>query len=109
MNSLVHGTAEIEPGLRLHYVTSGEGDRVLVLLHGFPQTWRAWRRLIPLLAAEGFRVIAPDYRGAGNSSRPPGGYDKKTLAGDIRGHWIAEENAEGFLSGLLAFLRAPAR
>jgi pimeloyl-ACP methyl ester carboxylesterase len=80
----VHGTAEIEPGLRLHHVTSGEGDRILVLLHGFPQTWHEWRKLIPLLAAEGFRVIAPDYRGAGNSSRPLGGYDKKTMAGDIR-------------------------
>ena len=84
MNSLVHGTAEIEPGLRLHYVASGEGDRILVLLHGFPQTWHEWRKLMPLLAAEGFRVIAPDYRGAGNSSRPLGGYDKKTMAGDIR-------------------------
>ena len=84
MSSLVHGTAEIEPGVRLHYVTSGEGERVLVLLHGFPQTWHCWRQLIPLLTAEGYRVIAPDYRGAGHSSRPLHGYDKKTMAGDIR-------------------------
>src|SRR5579863_9269286 len=83
MNALVHGTAEVEPGVRLHYVTSGEGERVLVLLHGFPQTWHCWRRLIPQLVAEGFRVIAPDYRGAGHSSRPLGGYDKKTMAKDI--------------------------
>ena len=84
MNAMTHGTAEIEPGLRLHYVSAGEGDRTLVLLHGFPQTWRAWRRLIPLLSAQGYRVIAVDYRGAGHSTRPVAGYDKKTMAGDIR-------------------------
>ena len=84
MSSLTHGTAEIEPGLRLHYVTAGDGDKTLVLLHGFPQTWHAWRRLMPLLAAEGYRVIAVDYRGAGHSSRPLGGYDKMTMAGDLR-------------------------
>jgi pimeloyl-ACP methyl ester carboxylesterase len=79
-----HGMADIEPGLRLHYVTGGEGERTLVLLHGFPQTWWEWRRAIPAFAAAGFRVVAPDYRGAGHSWRPPGGYDKVTMAGDIR-------------------------
>jgi pimeloyl-ACP methyl ester carboxylesterase len=79
-----HGMAQINPGLRLHYVAAGEGDRTIVLLHGFPQTWWEWRHVIPILAAAGFRVIAPDYRGAGNSSRPLGGYDKRTLANDIR-------------------------
>jgi pimeloyl-ACP methyl ester carboxylesterase len=77
--------ADVEPGVRLHYVTAGEGDRTAVLLHGFPQTWYAWHRFMPRLAAAGFRVIAPDYRGAGNSSRPLGGYDKWTMAADIRG------------------------
>jgi pimeloyl-ACP methyl ester carboxylesterase len=76
--------ADVEPGVRLHYVTAGEGDRTAVLLHGFPQTCRAWHGFIPLLTAAGFRVIAPDYRGAGNSSRPLGGYDKQTMAQDIR-------------------------
>lgn len=68
-------------GVRLHYVTAGRGDAV-VLLHGFPQTWREWRKIIPALA-ERFTVIAPDYRGAGHSSRPAGGYDKRTMAEDI--------------------------
>jgi pimeloyl-ACP methyl ester carboxylesterase len=78
-----HGMAEIEPGLRLHYVEAGEGERTVVLFHGFPQTWWEWRRIIPSLVGAGYRVIAPDYRGAGNSSRPLGGYDKRTIATDI--------------------------
>jgi pimeloyl-ACP methyl ester carboxylesterase len=75
--------ADLEPGLRLHYVTAGQGERAIVLLHGFPQTWWEWRHVIPGLVAAGFRVVAPDYRGAGHSWRPPGGYDKLTMAGDI--------------------------
>ncbi len=67
--------------VRLHYVTAGEGPAV-VLLHGWPQTWYMWRDVIPGLAAH-YRVIAPDLRGLGDSSRPEGGYDKKTLATDI--------------------------
>jgi pimeloyl-ACP methyl ester carboxylesterase len=63
---------------------AGEGDRTAVLFHGFPQTWHAWHGFIPRLTAAGFRVIAVDYRGAGNSSRPLGGYDKRTMAQDIR-------------------------
>jgi pimeloyl-ACP methyl ester carboxylesterase len=76
--------ADVEPGLRIHHVTAGTGDRVVVLLHGFPQTWREWHRVIEPLAGAGFRVVAPDYRGAGHSWRPAGGYDKRTMAGDIR-------------------------
>jgi pimeloyl-ACP methyl ester carboxylesterase len=87
---LTHGMANVEPGVRLHYVTAGDGPRVIVLLHGFPQTWWEWRRVIPALVGAGLRVVAPDNRGAGHSSRPPGGYDKLTMAGDIqrllRGH-----------------------
>jgi len=79
----VHGMADIEPGLRLHYVTAGEGARTIVLLHGFPQTWWEWRRVVPVLVAAGYRVVAPDYRGAGHSWRPLGGYDKRTIASDI--------------------------
>ncbi|MFG3253838.1 alpha/beta fold hydrolase [Streptomyces sp. NPDC048172] len=80
---LTHGMADIEPGLRLHYVTAGTGPRTAVLLHGFPQTWREWRRVIPALVEAGFRVVAPDHRGAGDSWRPAGGYDKRTMASDI--------------------------
>jgi pimeloyl-ACP methyl ester carboxylesterase len=78
-----HAIADIEPGMRLHYVTAGKGERVIVLLHGFPQTWWEWRHVIPELTDAGFSVIAPDYRGAGHSQRPQTGYDKRTMAGDI--------------------------
>ena len=67
--------------VRLHYVTAGEGDAV-VLLHGWPQTWYMWRNVIPGLAKR-YRVIAPDLRGLGDSSRPVAGYDKKTIAEDV--------------------------
>jgi pimeloyl-ACP methyl ester carboxylesterase len=69
-------------GVTLHYVTAGSGDP-LVLLHGWPQTWYEWRRIMPRLA-ERYTVIAPDMRGLGDSSRPAGGYDKRTIAADIR-------------------------
>jgi len=78
-----HGMAEIEPGLRLHYVTAGTGPRTVVLLHGVPQTWREWRHIIPPLVGAGFRVVAPDYRGGGDSWQPVSGYDKRTMATDI--------------------------
>jgi len=82
--TITHDMATVEPGLTLHYASAGAGERTIVLLHGFPQTSRAWHRLMPLLAGAGYRVIAPDYRGAGHSSRPLTGYDKLTMAQDIR-------------------------
>jgi pimeloyl-ACP methyl ester carboxylesterase len=81
--ALTHGMADVEPGVRIHYVVAGEGSRTVVLLHGFPETWREWQAVIPLLAGAGFRVVSADYRGAGDSSRPGGGYDKFTMAQDI--------------------------
>src|SRR3954463_13858718 len=65
----------------LHYLTAGAGDPV-VLLHGIPQTSYEWRYVLPYLA-ERYFVVAPDLRGLGDSSRPPGGYDKKTVSNDV--------------------------
>ena len=59
----------------------GQGAPV-VLLHGWPQTWYEWRRVMPLLADK-YLLVAPDMRGLGDSSRPSTGYDKKTVANDI--------------------------
>ncbi|HEU4404822.1 MAG TPA: alpha/beta hydrolase [Polyangiaceae bacterium] len=72
-------------GVRLHYVIGGAGSPV-VLLHGWPQTWFEWHRLMPALAAAGHTVIAPDLRGAGESDKPPTsvGYEKRVLADDLR-------------------------
>ncbi len=67
--------------VRLHYVTAGSGDAV-VLLHGYPKTWFEWRHVIPILA-ERYQVIVPDLRGLGDSSRPQSGYDKRTVSEDV--------------------------
>jgi pimeloyl-ACP methyl ester carboxylesterase len=64
--------------LRLHYVIGGEGPPVL-LIAGFPQSWYAWRRVMPLLARF-HKVIAIDLPGQGDSDKAPGGYDTKTMA-----------------------------
>jgi len=65
----------------LHYVRAGNGDPV-VLLHGWPQTWHCWHKIMPALAQR-YSIIAPDLRGLGDSSRPLTGYDKATVAQDI--------------------------
>ena len=72
-------------GVRLHYVTGGKADgEVIVLLAGFPESWFAWRKVMPLLAPS-FRIIAPDMPGQGDSDRPQGGYDTQTLASAVHG------------------------
>ena len=84
-----HHYANLE-GVRIHYVTMGQGAPV-VLLHGWPQTWYEWRRVMPLLADK-YLLVAPDMRGLGDSSRPSTGYDKKTVANDI---WMLMHNHFG--------------
>ena len=65
----------------MYYGRAGSGDPV-VLLHGFPETSNAWRKVMPRLA-EHYTVIAPDLRGFGASDRPDTGYDKRTVAEDV--------------------------
>ena len=67
--------------VKLHYLEEGDGD-VVVLLHGWPHTSHGWRHVIPKLSRK-YRVIAPDLRGLGDSSRPASGYDNGTVAGDM--------------------------
>lgn len=81
MHELVHRYATLSH-VKMHYVEAGSGPP-LVLLHGYPETWYEWRHVIPLLAPR-FRVIAPDLRGLGDTSRPAAGYDKRTVAADVR-------------------------
>jgi pimeloyl-ACP methyl ester carboxylesterase len=68
-------------GLRLHAVTGGDGPPLL-LVGGWPQTWYAWREVMPALARE-HTVVAVDQRGTGLSDKPDGGYDAGTLAADL--------------------------
>lgn len=81
-----HQTADVN-GVQLHYVQGGSGTPI-VLLHGYPETWYAWRKVMPALS-DRYTVIAPDMRGLGESSRPTQGYNKKTVAEDI--HQLVEK------------------
>src|SRR5262245_26217034 len=67
--------------LRQHVVTGGAGPPLL-LVHGWPQTWYAWRLVMPALARD-FTVVVPDQRGTGLSGKPADGYDTATLAADL--------------------------
>src|SRR6267154_4273823 len=78
-------TATVD-GLQFHYLTAGNGPAV-ILLHGYTQTSRMWRPIIPLLAKK-FTVIAPDLPGIGDSDIPPSGLDMKSAA--IRIHGLAK-------------------
>jgi pimeloyl-ACP methyl ester carboxylesterase len=71
-------------GIRLHVAECGDGPLV-VLLHGFPEFWYAWRHQLVGLAERGYRAVAIDLRGYGDSDKPPRGYDLWTLAGDVAG------------------------
>ena len=78
--SVTHHTARLN-GINQHWVSAGDGPPVY-LLHGFPETWYAWRKQIPVLA-ERYTVIAPDLRGYGDTEKPACGYDKRTMANDL--------------------------
>lgn len=67
--------------VNIHYVKGGKGEP-LVLLHGYPQTWYAFRYIMPILAKY-YTVIVPDLRGLGDSEKPESGYDTATIAEDI--------------------------
>lgn len=71
-------------GVRLHWVEAGSGPLV-ILLHGFPEHWYAWRHQIPVLAAAGFHVVAPDMRGYNLSDKPRGvrRYRVEELSADV--------------------------
>src|SRR5262245_20102487 len=70
-------------GVRLHVVVGGDGPPLL-LVHGWPESWYAWRLVMPALARD-FHVVAVDQRGMGLSDKAPDGYDTGTLAADLAG------------------------
>lgn len=61
---------EASDGVSLNVVVEGDGDRAALLLHGFPDSHALWRKQVPVLVAAGYRVIAPDLRGFGDSGKP---------------------------------------
>lgn len=78
-------TAVISDSLTIAYRTAGDPSNPCILLvHGYPQTSYMYRKVIDPLAEAGYYVLAPDYRGAGDSSIPEEGYDKFTMARDLR-------------------------
>jgi pimeloyl-ACP methyl ester carboxylesterase len=84
---ITHHYAKIN-GTDLHYVAAGTKGTPVLLVHGFPETWWTFRKLIPLLAAS-HRVYAVDLRGFGDSGNGPGVYDSKTSAEDL--HLLIEQ------------------
>jgi pimeloyl-ACP methyl ester carboxylesterase len=80
LGGVTHRTV-VARGLRFHLAEAGDGPPVL-LLHGWPQHWWTWRRVVAPLAPHA-RLLMLDLRGLGWSDAPPDGYDKKTMAGDV--------------------------
>lgn len=81
LDGFTHRYADVN-GTRLHAVVGGSGPAV-VLVHGWPFTWRVWRPALPGLAAAGYTVIAPDLRGTGDSAKTETGYAKTDVAEDV--------------------------
>ena len=83
-----HHVAKVD-GTRFHYVTAGSGDPVL-LLPGWPESWIAWRKIVPLLVSAGRMVVVLDPRGFGESDKPAGGYDLDTAARDLHAFLLGD-------------------
>lgn len=75
--------AVLAPPVRAGGLALGEHAPLVLLLHGSLQNWFAWRRVLPPLAAAGYRVVAADLRGHGASDATPRGYDQPGLADDV--------------------------
>lgn len=84
LDGVEHRYVTTPDGVRIHVACAGPaGGQAVLLLHGFPQHWWAWRRMIGPLAEDGYRVLVPDLRGAGWSDAPPGPYRKADMAEDL--------------------------
>jgi pimeloyl-ACP methyl ester carboxylesterase len=84
LDGVEHRYITTASGVTIHVADAGPSDGTPVMLvHGFPQHWWEWHRLIGPLAADGYRVLAPDLRGAGWSDAPRGPYRKAEMADDL--------------------------
>jgi len=84
--SIRHDYAQVGE-VRLHYAECGRGERLVLLLHGFPECWYSWRHQLTTLGGEHFRVVAPDLRGYNLSDKPARveDYRMEKLVGDVLG------------------------
>jgi alpha-beta hydrolase superfamily lysophospholipase len=98
----------VRDGVALAYLREGDGGFPLLLLHGYPETKRIWWRNLRPLAAAGFEVIAPDFRGQGDSDFSPGdGYDLAIYSRDRPDPPLPRLRREALLLQHGAALRAP--
>ena len=84
MSNLELGFIRLADGLRLRYRCMEADGPTVLLLHGWPQSGHAWRRVVPSLAASDYFPLVPDLRGCGDSDKPTGGYDAQTRMEDMR-------------------------
>lgn len=104
------------PGLRTHVASIGAGEPV-VLLHGFPQHWWQWRRIAPVLADQGYRVLCPDLRGSGWTEADDARFHAESHLDDLtalldaleirRAHFVCHDM--GAISGMQLAYREPER
>ena len=84
LDGVEHRFVELGGGVTIHVADAGPPDGPAVMLvHGFPENWWQWNELIGPLAADGYRVLCPDLRGAGWSSAPRSSYRKNDMADDL--------------------------
>jgi pimeloyl-ACP methyl ester carboxylesterase len=87
--------------IRMHIAEAGQGPLV-VLLHGFPESWYSWRHQLAALAQAGYHAVAPDQRGYGQTGRPAEIEQAPLLPGC--GHWTQQERPAEVNAALLEFL-----
>ena len=97
ISEVQHHYAEVN-GTRLHYVSAGTSGSPILLIHGFPETWWAFHKLIPMLASN-HRVFAVDLRGFGDSAPAQAEYDSKISAEDLHGLIVHLDVGPVHLSG----------
>jgi len=99
MTDITHHTADAN-GIKIHYAEAGAGPLV-ILCHGFPESWYSWRHQLSALAEAGYRAVAPDMRGYGQSSRPEAveKYTMLHLVGDMVGLLDALGGGQAVIAG----------
>ncbi|WP_245446879.1 alpha/beta fold hydrolase [Neorhizobium sp. T25_27] len=82
-DTIIDGKSDVD-GVAYHYLLAQGGPQTVVLLNGWGTTSYMWRQVMPQLVNQGYTVLAPDLRGLGDTAKPPAGYDKASIAEDVR-------------------------